>query len=132
MHKVSGDLNKITQARAAVQENTGKLIESTISQALARPQDSTSIEANPPGHLDLLGQNKHQTHQMMRTLLYPCKTDDFGVTQHLNGEAYHLQIPQKIPMSPHTYVSQQQPNPTSFDFNQSIVGIIPKPNRTDT
>ena len=41
MDKVSGDINKITQACITAQEDTGKLIENTISQALTEPQDVT-------------------------------------------------------------------------------------------
>ena len=37
--KVSCDITKITQACTAAQENTGKLIENAISQALTKPQD---------------------------------------------------------------------------------------------
>ena len=70
---MSGDLNKITSACTAAQENTGKLIENVISQALARPQDSTPTEANPQGNLELLDQNEHHTHQMMQTLPCPVK-----------------------------------------------------------
>ena len=47
MDKVSGDLNKVTQACNAVQENVGKLIENAISQALAKPQDCKPTEINP-------------------------------------------------------------------------------------
>ena len=61
---------------------------------------------------------------MMQTVLHPDKTDDFHVMQHLNREAYHLQTPQETPMSIHTYVSQQQPNPPLFDFNQSVVELF--------
>ena len=50
--------------------------------------------------------------------------DDSGVTQHLNGEAYHLQVPQEIPMPLHAYVSQQQPNLTLFHFNHSVIKFI--------
>ena len=64
MDKVSGDLNKITQACMAAPENTSNLIENSISQALARPQDSIPREAKPPGNLELLDQTEHQTNQM--------------------------------------------------------------------
>ena len=36
---MSGDITKITQAYTAAQENMGKLIENTISQALTKAQD---------------------------------------------------------------------------------------------
>ena len=36
--KMSTDINKITQAYTAAQENTGKLIENVILQALTKPQ----------------------------------------------------------------------------------------------
>ena len=36
---MSSDINKIIQVCTAAQENTGKLIESAISQAVTNPQD---------------------------------------------------------------------------------------------
>ena len=48
-NKVSGDITKITQAYNTAQENTGKLIENAISQALTKAQyttsSSTSVDA---------------------------------------------------------------------------------------
>ena len=41
--KVSDDITKTTQACIAAQENTGKLIENVISQALMKPQDVTPL-----------------------------------------------------------------------------------------
>ena len=43
MDKVSGDITKITQACSTAQENTGKLIENTILQALTKLQDVTPL-----------------------------------------------------------------------------------------
>ena len=63
--KMSGDLNKITQACTTAQDNTSKLIENAISQALARPWDSTPKDTSPPGTIiKLLDQTQHQTNQM--------------------------------------------------------------------
>ena len=72
MDKASSDLNKITQAYTAAQENTCRLMENAISQALARQQDSTSTKA-PPANLEFLDQTKNQTHEMMQTLPHPGK-----------------------------------------------------------
>ena len=36
MAKVSGDITKIMQTHTAAQENTGKLVENAISQALTK------------------------------------------------------------------------------------------------
>ena len=51
--KVSSDINKITQACKAAQENIGKLTENTFSQALTKPQDILSsdlaIDSRTPG-----------------------------------------------------------------------------------
>ena len=38
---MSSNITKITQAYTAAQENTGKLIENAISQALTKTQDIT-------------------------------------------------------------------------------------------
>ena len=38
---VFSDITKITQACTTAQENTSKLIENALSQALAKPQDIT-------------------------------------------------------------------------------------------
>ena len=53
--KVSSDINKITQAYTATQENTGKLIKNTITQALTKPQDIMS--SNPTIHSRTYGAN---------------------------------------------------------------------------
>ena len=45
-NKVSSDITKITQEYTTAQENTGKLIENAVSQALNKSQDST-----PPSQL---------------------------------------------------------------------------------
>ena len=45
-NEVSGDITKITQAYNGAQENTGKLIENAISQALIKAQ-SITISATP-------------------------------------------------------------------------------------
>ena len=42
INKVSGDITKVTQAYNTVQENTGKLIENEISQALTKAQSTTT------------------------------------------------------------------------------------------
>ena len=52
------------------------------------------------------------------------QTNNFGIPQHPNNDAYHLQRPHEIPVSPHAYVGQHQPNPTPFDFNQSVVELF--------
>ena len=41
MDSVSGNIIKITQASTAAQENTGKLMENAILQAVIKPQDIT-------------------------------------------------------------------------------------------
>ena len=49
--KVSGDIIKIMQACTAAQENTGKLKENAIAQALTKPQDvmppNSAIDSRP-------------------------------------------------------------------------------------
>ena len=52
------------------------------------------------------------------------QTNKFGILQHSNNEAYHSQRPYETPVSPHTYVNQQPPNLTQFDFNQSVVALL--------
>ena len=60
---------------------------------------------------------------MMQT--WPCPGKQIiWLPQHLNGEAYHLQVPQETPMSPHAYVSQQPPNQILFYSNQSVVELF--------
>ena len=53
-----------------------------------------------------------------------CQTNSFGIPQHQNNEAYHSQSPYETPVSPYAYVGQQPPNPTPFDFNQSVVKLF--------
>ena len=52
------------------------------------------------------------------------QTNNFGIPQHPDNEAYHLQRPYETPVSPYAYVGQQQPNPTQFDFNKLVVKLF--------
>ena len=61
--EVSGDINKITQACMAAQENTGKLIENAISQALSKPQDIMP----PYPAIDFRKFKKKNMHQILHT-----------------------------------------------------------------
>ena len=52
------------------------------------------------------------------------QTNNFGIPQHPNNEAYHLQRLYETPVSPHAYVGQQPSNLTPLDFNQSVVELF--------
>ena len=98
--KVSGDVNKITQVCTAAQENTGTLIENAILQALATPHDRTPPGPNPPREARIFTLNWASNLLSDVKFTASWQTDDFGVTQHRNRKAYHLQVPQETPTSP--------------------------------
>ena len=77
---VSGDITKIMQAYTAAQENTGKLIENAISQALTKPLDVTL--PNPTIDSRTLEQTTHQTPLMKQTGPHPSK--QIMLTYHKN------------------------------------------------
>ena len=51
-------------------------------------------------------------------------TNNYGIPQQSKNDAYHSQRLYVTPTSPHAYVNQQPPNPTPFDFNQSVVELF--------
>ena len=122
MDKVSGDITKITQAWTAAQENTGKLIENIISQALTKPKDVTP--PNPTIDSKMFGTNctSNSSYETKWALSSP--TTNFTMPQQSNKDMYHPQRPYETPTSPHAYVNQQSPNQTPFNFNQSIVELF--------
>ena len=77
MDKVSGDITKITQACTTGQENTGKLIENVISQALAKPQDITPPHATVDSRHNW---TSNSFDEMKWTSSWP--TTNFGMPQH--------------------------------------------------
>ena len=104
MDKVSGDITKITQVCTATQENTGKLIENVISQALTKPQDITPTNPTIDSRSNWMSNSSYMTNW---TLSWPTTT--FGMPQQSNNDMYHLQRPYETPKSLHVYVNQQPP-----------------------
>ena len=51
------------------------------------------------------------------------QTNNLGIPQHQNNEAFHPQGPFETHVSPHAYVGQP-PSLTPFDFNQSEVELF--------
>ena len=86
--KLSGDINKVTQACTTAKVNAGKLIENAMLQVLTKPEDI------------LL---------MTQTRLQPAKQT---ILAYHNNDAYHLQRPCETSVSPYAYVGQQPPNLT--------------------
>ena len=66
--KLSSDITKNTQAYTTAQENTGKLIEDAILQALTKSQNST--DSTPLNLLQNLEAIRHQIHLMKQ--IGPC------------------------------------------------------------
>ena len=71
MDKVSGDINKITQVCIMAQENTDKLIENAILQALTKLQDIMS--PTQPETIEHLEQTMNQILLMKQTGPHPGK-----------------------------------------------------------
>ena len=111
--------HQFMQACKTVQENTAKLIENTISQALTKPQDI--IPPNP----NLYSRNSwtsNSSYEPNWTSSWP--TNNYNMSQQSNNYMHNLQRPHKSHTSSHVYVNQQSPNQTSFDFNQSVVELF--------
>ena len=53
-NKESSDLHKITQTCTTAQENTSRLVQDVISQALSSPQDRTTQELTLPENPETL------------------------------------------------------------------------------
>ena len=63
------------------------------------------MEANPPRDSGTFRSNKETNSSYDVNLTVSWQADNFGVPEYLNGETYHLQVPQEILMPPHAYVS---------------------------
>ena len=122
MNKMSGDINKITQACSAAQENTGKLIENAISQPLTKLKGITTPNPGRDSRNFRANCESNSFYKINWTMSW--ETKNFGIPQYHNNEAYHSQRSYETPVSPHAYVGQQPPNSTPFDFNQSIVELF--------
>ena len=101
---VSSDITKITQVCTAAQENSGKLIENILSQALTKPQDII-----PPNHTvdSRSSQTSNSSYETNWTSSWP--TANFGIPQQSNNVMYHWQRHYETPTSPHACVNQQPP-----------------------
>ena len=105
MDKVSGDITKIMQACTIAEENTGKLIENAISQALTKPQD-----VMPPNPTIIVDHSEQTMHQLLKNKLdLILANNNFGLPQQSNNDVYHSQRPFETSTSPHAYVNQQPP-----------------------
>ena len=123
-NKLSGYLYQITWVCTMAQENTNRLIQDAISQALATPLDSTLTGGNSPRQPRTFTSNWVSNSSNNTNFPPSWQTDDFGVTQHLNWEAYHLQVLQETATIPHTNVNPHRPNPSPFYFNQSVLNYL--------
>ena len=99
--------------------NNGNLIANTVPQALVKPQNI--ISPNPTRDSRAFRANFESNSSYDTKWTVSWQTKNFGIPQHSNNEAYHLQRPYEIPVSPHAYVGQHPPNPTPFDFIQSVI-----------
>ena len=74
---MSGDITKITQACIAAQENTGKLTENVISEALTKPQDITPPNQTVDSRSNQMSNSSHETNWTSSS-----PTTNFGMPQH--------------------------------------------------
>ena len=95
------------QAYSTAQENTGKLTENAISQAVTRAQNTTTSSRNFRVTV--------QTHHMTSNLAMSKQPD---IDTHQTHRAYAAHIP------PHTCTKQQHLNETSINFNESIIELL--------
>ena len=89
MDKVPDDITKITQACTTAQENTGKVMENSITQALTKPPDVTS----PYPTIDSRTFGTHHASNSSSETNWTSywQTNNFGIPQHSNNEVYHSQ-----------------------------------------
>ena len=89
-------------------ENTSGVVQDAISQALAKPQDSTTSRTNPPRELRNLNLNQVLSSWNDVNIVASLQMDDFGVAPHLGRDAYHSQVPQETATFSHTQGSNSQ------------------------
>ena len=73
-----------------------------ISQALTKPQDITP--SNPARDPRTFGANCESSSSYNINWTTSWQANKFGIPQHPNSDAYHLQRPFETPVSPHAYV----------------------------
>ena len=71
-----------------------------IPVGLAKPQDSTPTGVNSPRKPRTFRLNQASNSSNDANFMASWQMNTFGVTQHPDGEAYHLQVPQETPTSP--------------------------------
>ena len=91
---------------------------------LTKPQDVTL--PNPAIDSRTFGTNHASNSSYETNWTSSWQTNNFG--RYHNNEAYHSQRPYETPVSPHAcrlaVCRLQPPNPTPFDFNQSVVELF--------
>ena len=128
--KVSHDITKIMHACTTAHEKTDKLIENAISLALTKPLDVMPPNPTIDSGNFRISHASNSFYEINWTSSW--QTNNFGIPQQSNNDAYHTQRPYETPTSPHAYVNQQPLNPTLFDFNQSAVKLFNTSNQTNT
>ena len=74
----------------------------------------------------------HQIPLTKQTGPHPGEASNTGIPKQSNNEACIIYRDlMKVPTSPHAYVNQQPPNPTPFNFNESIVELFRCQTRTN-
>ena len=119
-HKVSGDVTKITQAHNTEQENTGKLIENAILQALTKAQSTT---LHPLAQiLEILELIMHTPYETSWTSAWPTSNHTVAQKPEINMHQIHRHCEEHTP--PQTYINQQHPSQIPVNLNQSAIELF--------
>ena len=120
-NKVSGNITKITQEYDTAQENTGKLIENAISQALTKTQSTTTLSTS----IDIRNFGTNYTnppYETSWTSAWP--TPNHNVSQQPKIDTHQIYRLFKDHIPTQTHIGQQHHNQTPFYFNQSVVKLF--------
>ena len=103
----------MTQAYNTAQENTGKLMENAISQALTKAQNTTT----PSRYFKVNYTNpSYETNWTSAWL-----TSNLAMLQQPDIETHQTHRPYETHTPPQTYANQQHPHQTTTYFNKSVI-----------
>ena len=114
--KVSSDITNITQVYSTAQENTGKLVENAIWQALTKAQNTTTSSRNFRVNY---ANPSYETNWTSAWL-----TSNLVMSQQPDIDKHHTHRTNEAYTPPQTYTNQQHHNQTSSDFNEYVIELL--------
>ena len=119
---VSSNISEMTLAHKTAQENTGKMIENSISQAITKTQDTT---VSPPATSYTNHQNIIYTSSTYNIHSAPnWYSDNYNRQNRSHGNTHPTYRHEELQTHPYTDFSDPQIHQISTNLNQSVVKLL--------